>query len=117
MREAWQNYYKVKELRPQTHWNGHFLGQEEQGQTEGRGGRTPGAFLAFLALGTVLVLCMCYLISLLQLLSEVGSMPILHITELRIREVKLPAQGHRATKSHNRIQTKDGNNSRAHVLA
>lgn len=88
MREAWQNYYKVKELRPQTHWNGHFLGQEEQGQTEGRGGRTPGAFLAFLALGTVLVLCMCHLISLLQLLSQVGSMPILHITELRIREVK-----------------------------
>lgn len=50
---------------------------------------------------------MCYLISFLQLLSEVGSIPILQMTKLRIKEVKLLAQGHRATKSHLRIQTPD----------
>lgn len=35
-------------------------------------------------------------------------MPILQMTKLRIKEVKLLTQGHRATKSHLRIQTQDG---------
>lgn len=96
LRKIWLNYCKVKEPRPQNHWNGYHPLLVRAGSVKVKEGEPSGV----LCWALCWVLSICPLVWFLQLLFEVGSMPILQMAKPQFRELELLVQGHRAIESH-----------------